>query len=357
MKTIPCLIFLIVSPVSAANYWFSGQQEIETTLEILSADDLHIQSTRARFSGTEGLWTIDAGIGVNSFRETYQPVLFGTRETLTEQTQQADLSLSREWSKHWSSALTLSAYDGYSDYRSVWIAEYYRQLFGAFSGYSDPNPHGALIGTVVTWNYLPGSGKVDFSFHFGRDEIAPGWGFNPVIGQPEPGTESLDTYTSGLVVEQAINSWLKTEISLTARQTTDREYRVSLKNSWAATKGALAYRLSMGLSDERPSYQASYASALVEWNFLRQWSTHIGYRIYKDSGEIQTSGFDALAPEVLSSELFAGLSWDRGDLAISTGVGLLQTDYKPLSADNEFFGNLYRDRDWLTFRLSAAWKF
>ena len=49
--------------------------------------------------------------------------------------------------------------------------------------------------------------------------------------------------------------------------------------------------------------------------------------------------------------------WDRGDLALSGGIGFLDTDYDALSADNQFFGNLYRDREWWTFRLAASFTF
>jgi hypothetical protein len=56
---------------------------------------------------------------------------------------------------------------------------------------------------------------------------------------------------------------------------------------------------------------------------------------------------------VNSTEVFTSLLWDNGDFAVLASVGLLDTDYDDLSEDNEFFGNLYRDRQWWTFRLAA----
>ena len=158
-------------------------------------------------------------------------------------------------------------------------------------------------------------------------------------------------------MEQALNGWLKTDAAIALRHITDRKTRVSLNHSWVAAAGPLAFRLSGGYSEEPPSFDSSYVSALVEWTFLPHWSANVGYRIYQDSGEIASSGFDALAPPVRSTEIFGGLAWDHGDFAVSAGVGLLATDYDALSEDNEFFGNLYRDRDWLTFRLAASHRF
>ena len=125
----------------------------------------------------------------------------------------------------------------------------------------------------------------------------------------------------------------------------------------AAAAGPLGFRLTGGYTGESPSFEAFYGSALVEWNFLPQWSVHTGYRIYQDNGEIESSGFNALAPGLDSNELFAGIKWDRGDFAISANIGFLETNYEPLSEDNEFFGNLYKDRDWVTFRLAASFQF
>ena len=357
MKTLVHFLLLAGSVVSAAELGFSGPQEIEVTAEALSADDIAIQSYRASYSGTEGPWTVEAGIGFIQYRETYVPVLFGTTEKLDEETLQADLTFTRKFNEQWSASLLVSAYDGFSDYRSIWISEYYRQLFGAFPDYHGPDPHGQSIGAKARWDYLPGTGRAELSFNFGRDEIAPGWGFNSAIGKPEPGVESLSTAGGGARVEQALNGWLKTDAAIALRHITDRKTRVSLNHSWVAAAGPLAFRLSGGYSEEPPSFDSSYVSALVEWTFLPHWSANVGYRIYQDSGEIASSGFDALAPPVRSTEIFGGLAWDHGDFAVSAGVGLLATDYDALSEDNEFFGNLYRDRDWLTFRLAASHRF
>lgn len=101
----------------------------------MSADDIDIQTYSTLFSGNEREWTVEGGVSLAAYRETYVPVLFGTTGKLTEETLQANLGVTREWSREWSGTLTISVYDGFSDYRSIWISEYYRQLFDAFPVY------------------------------------------------------------------------------------------------------------------------------------------------------------------------------------------------------------------------------
>jgi len=357
MKTPLLLLLVCPSVVFAEALWFSGQQETEVTGEALSSMDITVESYRLAYSGAEGPWTLDLGLGWNQYRLDYEPILFGESVSIGEETLQGDIALTREWNKEWSSSLRFRAYEGFADYRSIWTSEFYRQFFGAFDAYQAPDPHGLAVGASTVWNYLPGSGKAELNLEFGRDEIAPGWSFNPDIGAPEPDRDTLDSLSSSLRVEQALNGWLKSEIALSARQISERDPRYGIRNTWAAAAGPVAFRFTGGYSEEAPAFDSLYGSAMVEWNFVPQWTLNAGYRYYEDSGEIETSGFNAQAPALESSEILAGVLWDRGDLAISGSVGFLDTDYAALTEDNQFFGNLYRDREWWTFRLAATFRF
>lgn len=357
MKTLSVIMFLMAVSVASADPGFSGQQEAESSVEILSTDDINVRSYSWKYSATQGPWEVEVGLGLNTYDLDYSPVLFGTDVALREDTTLLNLGLTRRWSSEWSGLLRFNAYEGYSDYRSIWIAEFYQQFFGGFQDYYAPDPNGQSLGATLKWDYLPNSGSLALSLDLGRDEIAPGWSFNSATGKPEPGRESLDTVSVGLRLEQALNGWLKSEAEVTFRQISNRDPRFGARHSWAAVAGPVGFRIGGGYTQEAPSFDAMYGTALVDWKIQPEWTCHVGYRIYRDSGEIQASGFNALAPPVDSTELFAGLQWDRGDLSISTGVGLLKTDYEPLSEDNEFFGNLYRDRNWWTFRIAVSLKF
>lgn len=144
---IPLLLILVCPSVAfAEDWWFSGQQEIEAAGESLSASDITVESYRLAYSGVEGPWTLDLGLGWNHYRLDYEPVLFGDSVSLGEETWLGDIALTREWNKEWSSTLRVRAYEGFADYRSIWTSEFYRQFFGAFDSYQAPDPHGLTVG-------------------------------------------------------------------------------------------------------------------------------------------------------------------------------------------------------------------
>ncbi|MGL5018847.1 MAG: hypothetical protein ACRDBP_11985, partial [Luteolibacter sp.] len=63
MKTTLLLMFVCPSVASAEDWWFSGQQETEATGEVLSTSDITVESYRLAYSGMEGPWTLDLGLG------------------------------------------------------------------------------------------------------------------------------------------------------------------------------------------------------------------------------------------------------------------------------------------------------
>jgi hypothetical protein len=132
----PFLFFPCVG--HATGTWFTGLQEIESTGEVLAASDILVESYRVDYSGVEGPWTFELGLGWNRYRIDYQPILFGTTERLDEGAWQGDLALTREWSKEWSSTLRFRAYEGFSDYRSLWTSEFYRQFSAPSAATASP---------------------------------------------------------------------------------------------------------------------------------------------------------------------------------------------------------------------------
>lgn len=359
MNTHALLFAFLISTVSGGDLWFKGAQEMTGTVEAMTSGDLSVQGYQFNHTGTQGKWTLAAGLGVVAYQLDYAPGPTGGEfGNLSEATGQYSLGLTHEWNNHWSSTVNAGFYDGFSEYRSIWITEYYRQEFIGFpDGYQTPDPHGESIGASVEWDYLPGTGSAEFSIRYAHDEIAPGWSFDPFVGSPVPGASSLNTVSGNLRAEHALTGWLEAQTEVSLRKVTDRDPRIGISHGWAASVGPVDFRISGGYADEEPRYDALYGSAIVEWMFLPQWSFYTGYRLYSDSGEIQASGFNASAPALRSSEIFGGVVWDRGDLAVSAGIGFLKSDYEALGEDNIFFENLYRDRDWKTFRLSAAFKF
>ncbi len=348
---------LLTLPLVAQDFWFSGIQKVDLSSEFLHSNDISVAAYQFLYSGKEGPWTIDLGLGLNDYRIDYSPVLFGADVTLDEQTWQGNIAATRNFGKSHSLGLRLRGYEGFADHRSIWISQFYQQFFGSFPAYTEPDPRGYAFGTTYSFNQLPNYGKLELNIDYGRDTIAPGWSFDGALGRPVSDRDELTTWSVGLRSEQPINPWLKSETFLSAREISEREVRYGIRQSLGAVSGPVAFRLTAGYTEEAPTFDALFASAQIEWNFLPEWTLITGYRRYSDSGEIENSGFNAQAPALESAEIFAGILWDHGDLAISSSIGFLTADYAQLSDDNRFFGNLYRDRDWLTLRFAASYQF
>lgn len=331
-------------------------QEADFAAEVLSTDDITLEAYKLDYTASRENWTVKIGLGANRYGLDYVNSLFASSARLEETTRLADIAVTREWSKRWQTTLGISAYDGFGDYRSLWLAEYYRENWTAFPAYVAPDPHGHAVRLASAWNYS-GAGKVEVSADFARDQVAPAWDFDPFVAGPVSSRETLNTFVGTVRVEQAINGWLKTELAATHQSTSERENRLSFNHSWAASAGRFAARLSGGYTREEPTFEASYAGAALEWNLRPAWTATARYRLYQDTGEVAVSSFTAAAPGLDTRETYLGLLWDRGDLAVSVGVGFLETDYEPLSTSNSFFGELYRDRDWVNVRAATSFRF
>lgn len=351
------LAFATTTPFASALALSLTSQETHLSAEALVSDDISIETYKIDYSASFDPWTIDLGLGASRYDLDYVNSLFASSARLEESTTLADLALTRKWGRRWQATASLRAYDGFPDYRSLWLAEYYRENWNAFPSYRAPDPGGQGTRLAGTWHYSPGAGRVELAADFGRDRVAPAWAFDPFLGQPVPSRQILNTFTGAVRLEQALNGWLKTELAVSRQSTSERDARLALNHSLAASAGPVAARLTVGYAREAPSFEATYGGLALEWNFLPLWTATVRHRIYHDTGEIAASSFTAAAPGLDTRETYLGLLWDRGDLAASLGIGFLDTDYGALSTDNSFFGELYRDRDWLSLRAATSLRF
>lgn len=332
-------------------------QEGHFAAEILVADDIAVEAYKLDYSASRAGWQLELGLGANRYGMDYENSLFASSARLEESTTLANIAVSRDWGTSWQTTLGGRTYDGFSDYRSVWLAEYYRESWSAFPDYRRPDPQGHAVQLSATWHYTPGAGRMEVSTNFGRDRVTPAWAFDPSLGRPISSRESLNTVSGTVRVDQALNGWLKTALTATHQSTTDRENRLALGHVWAASAGPIAARVTIGYTREEPAFEGTFGGIAGEWAFLPAWTATVRYRVYQDSGEISASSFTASAPGLDTRETYLSLLWDRGDLAISLGVGFLASDYKPLSTENSFFGELYQDRDWVNVRAAASLSF
>ena len=66
-------------------------------------------------------------------------------------------------------------YDGFADYRSRWLDEYYRQQFSTIPGYQKADPKGFNVSAGLRWEYAPTTAFLQVEGGYLWDQIAPGY--------------------------------------------------------------------------------------------------------------------------------------------------------------------------------------
>ncbi len=244
-------------------------------------------------------------------------------------------------------------YLGFSDYRALWVDEYYRQLFEELPAYKVADPMGADGTLSLRWDYLQTSGFSKFSIFGSHDRISPQW--ERLIGQPLAHTrDALDSVGGRIEFENVLTRRLRTHNSITVSDTTARKPRWSLETmeNFALSESCVI-RTTSGYSFEAPEFDAFWTTAAVEWDFQRQWFFGLSARFYQDSGEIDSVvRYGVAAPSATTFGLAASVRWIDGPNQASLGLGPYWTRYHD-EDDTSPVAPLYSDRSWLW--LQVAW--
>lgn len=348
------LTFVATLPLLHAQDIFSGIQTLDFDFEALYSSDIDVIASSISYEQNRGDWTFGAGYSVSNYEIDYAPVvtLGGISTELSETTWSGHLSLGRKLSEDWEISIGGRIYEGFADYRSIWIAEYYRQTFNfPASGYTAPNPGGWSLTTGLVWT--PSITRlISLDFNYGNDTIAPGWTFR------QPSNDLLVIKAVALRWQETLNPRVKTETSINFSDLTDRQHRVIVQSAWNyAVTDDLTFRLQLGGGKENPSFSSAYAGVGLSYSVNDNWTVGAVARVYYDSGEIENSGFNTAAPGLTSSELGLNARYTNGEHTVSLSVSYFDTNYDPVDAHNDFFANLYQDRDWGVFRLAYTREF
>ena len=121
------LILAGTGSLSAESRWDVGAESVSS-----SDVDLWQFNTNSRWEMPERGLSGDLSVAINSFAADYEPVAFdflGESVGLDERSV-ALQSLARwRWKENLELTFSSGIYDGYTNYRSIWLAEYYRQQF------------------------------------------------------------------------------------------------------------------------------------------------------------------------------------------------------------------------------------
>ena len=333
---------------------FTGLQNIDVEYEGLFSSNRNVQRGSFSYQQKHEKWTFALSYFQTEYGLEYKPFapLGGSDKRLEESNHQGSLSIGYTLQNNIETSVSVTSYDGFSDYRSIWIGEYYRQAFNfPGSGYFAPDPKGFSISNSWGWDPQIGT-SLSIDLSYSEDTITPGWTFG------SPAYDLLKNRILSIRWEQAINPSLKTETSFYYSDITDREPRLNLQSSWNyALTNEITLGAQLGGSREESDFDSFYGGLSVTYEVNDYLSLKFNGRLYSDSGEIETSGFNSAAPGINTAEIGISALIEHGDHAFQLGISSFTNNYKDTDSDNEFFTNLYDDRDWITIRAAYTFEF
>jgi thiol-disulfide isomerase/thioredoxin len=359
------------APASAA----PAENTVEADTEFAWASDFLLTDSGVKFRRKVGGTEWDASVRYASFREDYRPNLnvdgLGYPERLNEDRFSGLINLRQRVATPLQLLASASAYDGYPDYRRVWIANRYRQKyddprFPRINGYEEPDPKGYGGAAGLRWEYLPTVAFAELRLGYQHEQTAPGYVdelFTNSVGELDaraaPGREQIDSYLGSFSSENVLTSRVRVLNEFSFTDTTDRELRFAYKGSINVALGerwvARGYG---GVSTEAPQFDAHFFGLTLEYEVLPNLAFLVTGRYYKDTGEIENSlPVTSAAPPLTSWDAGAGVRWSVGRSTFRLYGGPFWTDYHPRPGIGTEFIHLYADRNWGLAQLSWSVQF
>lgn len=258
---------------------------------------------------------------------------------------------SRSWTVHASGG----GYLGYTDYRSLWLNEYYRQRFEPLVGYETAHPAGWNGSTGARWEVRPAQVFLQCDLVYQLDRVAPAYEklpFKPLIRRQD----ELDTYGIRLAGEAILSRTLRGMLEAQMLWTTEREARTSVRASvnWAATEFWVVH-FTAGATVERPEYLSGSAEVLAERHWNSGWFAGLGVRYYKDNGQLNQSLPESTAsPGLTTLQSTVVVRWQGESWGFKASVGPYLNAYEEVDSPLNPFIHLYRDRSWVAAQLSVS---
>jgi thiol-disulfide isomerase/thioredoxin len=340
-----------------------AETRVEVAFDGVFASDIAVTSSgaepRHKRGGTE--WRV--GYVHNTYHVDYRPYapfdFLGFPVSLGEALNGARAGVKQNAGERLTFSLAGGAYDGFTDYRSLWIANYYRQQFGFVPGYEEPDPRGFSTSGGLRWEYQPTTGFVEASFRYANDEIAPGYELDQSTSTLLQGREILHTYAPSLKFENVLTRRIRTQHEFELRITSAHEPRYLYRGSVNVAFGERwVWRASGGYTREDPTLRAWFAGATIELAIAPRWLVNLSGLYYHDTGEIENSLFiSTAAPGVQTFHVGPGLRFVGEHASFSLSVAPLWARYETLEAGTRPFTNLYQDRDWVYAQAAFALQF
>jgi hypothetical protein len=345
--------------------WLFGQtaKPVELGFEWIGTDDVSLFQGNLLGDIVSDDWDTSVSFAYGYYTMDYEPVPFdfnGMPIKLSER----NLALGFNTQKVFSPTVSLMAgagiYDGFTNYRSIWLDEYYRQQFSDLGdapgaeNYVEADPKG-INGTVgARWEYRLGTGFAQMNISVLEDDVSPGYEID--FDGLRRSQLTLNTGAVSLSTENILSKRVRSYLGVRATDTTERSTRYAADGAlYIALSETWVGRLNAGGATEDPQFEAVYAGVAVEQRVTGNFSWYVDLRHYEDTGEIENALlFTSAAPGLKSEKFGLGLRWIGDRWSGRLYLAKLDTDYEPTQTNTDFFQNLYKDRDWTIFQLAVS---
>ena len=347
------------APEIGPGHWMGVHTDgkLEAAGEALLASDFRLYQTGVTWTENRGAWDIRFQASGQRFDLDYLPApsdLISRPSELLEDQFSLQGRFRVRFADRWQAELSGGGYDGFADYRSVWLDEYYRQYFQTVPGYLKAEPGGWNLAPGVRWEYVPSSAWLQASLVIQQDEVSPG--YEVLIAQGKPprsvlvrGTGELDTLAGSVGLENILSRRIRIQQNLRFTDTTDRDLRYEYQGllRWAVAERWVA-RGTAGVTLEPPQFHAYQGQVALERDWQDRWFVGLFARYYSDDGLVRD-------PKIVSNASPPLETWQVGltlrrqseRWGAQVSAGPYWNRYDPVPFISRHFSTLYADRDWL----------
>ena len=334
-------------------------RKAEVSFDALLSSDARITATTLGYGEKRGKTEWSLSYTHQTYGLNYEPFtdfdFLGFSEHVNATYNGGQASVRQPLSKTLTVIASGGVYSGYTDYRSLWLANYYKQQFDFVPGYEIPRPQGFNASTGLRWEYQPTTGFIEAGFLYANSQIAPGYELDPLTSDLVRGRQILHTYAPSLKFENVLTRRIRTLNEFQLTTTTGRKARYGYRGSInVAVAERWVWRTSGGYTHEDPTVRAWFAGATLEFAITPRWFVNVSGLYYRDSGEIENSLFiSTAAPGLRTYQAGLGLRYAWNGSSFSLSASPVRAKYDEVELGTKPFSNLYRDRAWLA--VQAAW--
>jgi thiol-disulfide isomerase/thioredoxin len=337
-------------------------QTVEMAAEFLNTDDVHLSSYKISARHAQARWEGQLAVTFQTYDLTYTPditvpdLFFATR--LSERNWSGQVALKGDLLPRWQWLVNGGYYEGFADYKSVWLEEFYRQSFSRLEGYEETEPWGFNAGGGVRWEYLPSVGFAQAEAGYQRDIISPSYDkplFQPLIR----GLDLVETGWGRLSSENVLTRRLRVRNDLQLIAATERDLRFGYQGQANYAVGEhWTLKGIVGGTWEPPEFSAYFVDGGVEYDWQERWYFRLFAHYYTDDGLIRDPTIISSAqPSLQSVWVTLGVRYVYERITLDASAGPYFTRYDELPRNAADFENLYRNRDWWLAKIGIAYRF